>query len=215
MRVIVLGGTRFIGRAITEALTAAGHTVLVAHRGLSEPDGLPASQHLHAERAAWPGHAAAFAAFGGDAAVDVSAGNGDDARAALAALPPGLALVALSSVDVYRAYESLRRGRQTDLVPLTEESPLRAGRHIDGRRGRTWMSRRPTSAPGRPSFGSARSTASTTTSTGSNWCCAASGRGAPGCPSARAASRAAAFTPGTSPGRCSPPWRPAGAPGSA
>jgi len=75
MRVIVLGGTWFIGRAVTEALTAAGHAVLVAHRGISEPSGLPAAEHLHAERATWPGHAATFAAFGADAAVDVSAAN--------------------------------------------------------------------------------------------------------------------------------------------
>ena len=132
MRVIVLGGTRFIGRAIAGALTAAGHAVLVAHRGMTEPAGLPAVEHLHAGRGAWPGYRAAFAAFGADAAVDVSAGNGPDARAALAALPPGIRLVALSSVDVYRAYEALRSGTQTDPVPLTEESPLRAARHIDG-----------------------------------------------------------------------------------
>jgi nucleoside-diphosphate-sugar epimerase len=132
MRVIVLGGTRFIGRAVTEALTAAGHGVLVAHRGVSEPDGLPAAEHLHAERAAWPGHRAAFAAFGADAAVDVSAANGPDAQAALTALPPGIALTALSSVDVYRAYASLHSGTQTDLLPLTEESPLRTSRHVDG-----------------------------------------------------------------------------------
>jgi nucleoside-diphosphate-sugar epimerase len=132
MRVIVLGGTRFIGRAITEALTVAGHAVLVAHRGITEPPDIHGVKHLHAERDAWPGCRAAFAAFGADAAVDVSAGNGPDARAALAALPPGIALVALSSIDVYRAYEALHSGMQTDPVPLTEESPLRTARHIDG-----------------------------------------------------------------------------------
>lgn len=129
---IVLGGTRFIGRAIAGALTAAGHSVLVAHRGVSEPADLPRVEHLHAGRGAWPGYAAAFAGFGADAAVDVSAGNGPDARAALAALPPGIPLVALSSVDVYRAYEALHAGVQTDPVPLTEESPLRTARHVDG-----------------------------------------------------------------------------------
>ncbi|MDX6389375.1 MAG: hypothetical protein QOJ73_438 [Streptosporangiaceae bacterium] len=132
MRVIVLGGTRFIGRAIAEALTAAGHAVLVAHRGITEPADLHGVEHLHAERGAWPGHPAAFATFGADAAVDVSAANGPDARAALAALPPGIALVALSSIDVYRAYEALHGGRQTDPVPLSEESPLRTARYIDG-----------------------------------------------------------------------------------
>jgi nucleoside-diphosphate-sugar epimerase len=133
MRVIVLGGTWFIGRAITEALTAAGHNVLVAHRGVTEPADLGGVEHLHAERGDWPGHRAAFAAFEANAAVDVSAANGPGARAALAALPPGIALVALSSVDVYRAYEALHSGTQTDPVPLTEESPLRTARHIDGR----------------------------------------------------------------------------------
>ena len=132
MRVIVLGGTRFVGRAIAEALAAAGHAVLVAHRGITEPADLHGVKHLHADRSEWPRHGPVFAAFGADAAVDVSAANGPDAVAALAALPPGTALVALSSVDVYQAYEALHRGIQTDPVPLTEESPLRTARHIDG-----------------------------------------------------------------------------------
>jgi nucleoside-diphosphate-sugar epimerase len=132
MRVIVLGGTWFVGRAVAEALTAAGHAVLVAHRGVTEPAGLAGVRHLHAERGEWPEHRAAFAAFGADAAVDVSAADGPGARAALAALPPGIALVALSSVDVYRAYAALHGGLQTDPVPLTEQSPLRTERYVDG-----------------------------------------------------------------------------------
>jgi nucleoside-diphosphate-sugar epimerase len=132
MRVIVLGGTWFVGRAITEALTVTGHAVLVVHRGISEPAGLPDVQHLHAGRSAWPARRDAFAAFGADAAIDVSAGNGAGARAALSALPPGIRLVALSSGDVYRAYEAARSGTVTDAVPLTEQSPLRGARHLDG-----------------------------------------------------------------------------------
>jgi hypothetical protein len=79
MRVIVLGGTWFIGRAVAGALTAAGHAVLVAHRGLAEPAGVA---HLHAERSAWPGRKAEFAAFGADAAVDASAADGPRCRPA-------------------------------------------------------------------------------------------------------------------------------------
>jgi nucleoside-diphosphate-sugar epimerase len=132
VRVIVLGGTWFAGRAITEALVSAGHSVLIVHRGVSEPTDLAPVQHLHAERGAWPAHRAAFAAFGADAAVDVSAGNAAGAQAALSALPPGIRLVALSSVDVYRNYEALRAGTGGDAVPLTEESPLRVTRYLDG-----------------------------------------------------------------------------------
>lgn len=132
MRVIVLGGTWFVGRAITEVLTAAGHSVLVVHRGISEPPDLTRVPHLHAERSTWFAHKAAFNAFEADAAVDVSAGNAAGAQAALSALPRGTRLVALSSVDVYRAFEALRNGTQGDPVPLTEESPLRVTRHLDG-----------------------------------------------------------------------------------
>lgn len=127
----MLGGTWFVGRFITTALTAAGHTVLVAHRGMSEPADFPDVQHVHAARTDWPDHLATFAAFEPDAAIDVSAGNGAGARAALAALPAGLRLVALSSLDVYRAYEALHNGTQTDAVPLDEESPLRTARYMD------------------------------------------------------------------------------------
>jgi nucleoside-diphosphate-sugar epimerase len=132
MRVIVLGGTWFVGRAITRALGTAGHDVLVVHRGLTEPADLPPVRHLHAERQLWPSRQAELADFAPDAAVDVSAGNGEGARAALSALPPGIRLMALSSCDVYRAYESVRAGTSTDAVPLTEQSPLRATRYLDG-----------------------------------------------------------------------------------
>lgn len=132
MRVIVFGGTWFVGRFITRALTAAGHDVLVAHRGISEPADYPRVEHVHAERSAWPAQQQRFAAFRADAAIDVSAGNAAGARAALSALPAGIRLLALSSVDVYRAYEALHSGTQTDPVPLTEEAPLRTARYIDG-----------------------------------------------------------------------------------
>ncbi len=37
MRVLVLGGTRFIGRRIVELLLARGDEVLVVHRGSRSP----------------------------------------------------------------------------------------------------------------------------------------------------------------------------------
>jgi uncharacterized protein YbjT (DUF2867 family) len=40
VRVAVLGGTRFIGRAVLAELTAAGHDPLVVHRGEHEPPDL-------------------------------------------------------------------------------------------------------------------------------------------------------------------------------
>lgn len=132
MRVVILGGTWFVGRAICTELAARGHELLVVHRGQAEPPDLAAARHLHAERASWPRHRAEIAGFRPDAAVDVAALDGKGADDALRALPDGLRLVALSSVDVYRAYESVHAKIHTDPVPLTEQSPLRTTRHLDG-----------------------------------------------------------------------------------
>jgi nucleoside-diphosphate-sugar epimerase len=131
LRIIVLGGTRFVGRAICSELTSRGHDLLLVHRGRVEPDDLAPAQHLHADRASWPSQGTRLAEFGAEAAVDVSALNGVGAESALRALPPGLRLVVISSGDVYRAYQSLHAGTQTDPVPLSELSPLRQLRHID------------------------------------------------------------------------------------
>ena len=132
MRVIVLGGTKFVGRAITERLAAAGHELMVVHRGRTEPADLPPVRHLHCDRTELLRHADEISAFEPDAAVDVQGMNGMDAAAALAVLPPKIPTVAISSVDVYRAYEGLNAGRQTDPLPLTEQSALRTTRFVAG-----------------------------------------------------------------------------------
>ncbi len=127
MRTIVLGGTRFIGRWVVEELVAAGHEVLIVHRGEHEPVGLPDVRHLHADRRRLGSHVDELRRFNADAVIDVSAMTRSDAAAALAALPDCARLVAVSSIDVYRAFASLRAGTVTDSLPLTEDSPLRDG----------------------------------------------------------------------------------------
>ncbi len=129
MRVIVFGGTRFIGRAIVEELAAAGHELLVVHRGNLEPDDMPKVQHLHVERAELVAHRKELAAFKPDAAVDCRALTRADAETVLAALPSDLQLVVISSIDVYRAFGAVNEGRETDPVPLDETSPVRPNRY--------------------------------------------------------------------------------------
>lgn len=129
MRVVVLGGTRFIGRAVVEDLVKAGHQLLVVHRGETEPMDAPQVDHVHVDRAALYKRHDALRVFSPDAAVDCLADSRADARAALEALPEGLRLVVLSSMDVYRASASLRAGLHTDPVPLDERSPIRTERY--------------------------------------------------------------------------------------
>jgi 2'-hydroxyisoflavone reductase len=50
MKLLVIGGTRFVGRAAVEAAVGRGHEVTVFHRGDSEPADLPEVEHVHGDR---------------------------------------------------------------------------------------------------------------------------------------------------------------------
>lgn len=50
MRLLVIGGTHFVGRAVVEDAVVRGHAVTVFHRGPAEPPGFPDVEHLHGDR---------------------------------------------------------------------------------------------------------------------------------------------------------------------
>src|SRR6266700_395695 len=111
MRILVIGGTRFIGLAAVRLLSEQGHDIAVFHRGQSEPD-LPSSiQHIHSEAKQFPVHFT-------HESVDTFKGM---ARR----------IVAISSQDVYRAFGRInhREGGPPDPLPITEDSPLRESRY--------------------------------------------------------------------------------------
>lgn len=125
MRVALLGGTRFIGRALLAELIEAGHEVLVVHRGEHEPDGLAEAEHLHANRRGLAAHRERLDTFGAEAVADLSAMTGPDAELALSCFDDGVRLLVTSSADVYRAFSGLWTQTVTDPVPLDEQSPVR------------------------------------------------------------------------------------------
>ncbi|HKC83971.1 MAG TPA: NAD-dependent epimerase/dehydratase family protein [bacterium] len=126
---MVLGGTRFIGRATVDELAAAGDQVMVVHRGVLEPDDMPDVQHLHCERAELVEHRAELEHFAPDSLIDCRALTRRDAETALEALPDLKRRVVISSVDVYRAFGALHVDGETDPVPLDEDSPVRPERY--------------------------------------------------------------------------------------
>jgi nucleoside-diphosphate-sugar epimerase len=128
MRVLILGGTRFIGRRIALELLARGDDVMVVHRGQTEPAELSGCAHVHSARSALADVADQLRAWRPDAVIDTRAMTAADASAVLPHLPDGH-LVLLSSIDVYRAYELLLAGRGGEPVPLTESSAVRSGRY--------------------------------------------------------------------------------------
>ena len=127
MRILILGGTVFIGRRIALELLARGDDVMVVHRGQTEPAELSGCAHVHAARSALAEVADRLRAWRPDAVIDTRAMTAADASAVLPHLPD-VRLVLLSSIDVYRAYELLLAG-QGEPVPLAESSPVRVGRY--------------------------------------------------------------------------------------
>ncbi len=69
MRLLVLGGTRFVGRALVEAALAGGHVVSLFHRGQTGAELFPQAEHLTGDR---DGALDALQARVWDACVDVS-----------------------------------------------------------------------------------------------------------------------------------------------
>ena len=128
MRVLVLGGTQFIGPPAVKRLIELGHEVAVFHRGQTKAP-LPAEvTSFYGDRAQLADSLDDFQTYAPDVVLDTLAMTEQDAKAVVETFT-GLArrLVVLSSGDVYRAYDRLRGADPgpPDPTPLTEDSPLR------------------------------------------------------------------------------------------
>ncbi len=113
-RILMLGGTGFVGRHITEAALDAGHDVTVFNRGKTNADLFPGATRLTGDRDA--GDLSALSTGEWDAVIDVNAYIPRRVREAIEALDGRVGhYTFVSTVSVYEAAPS---------GPLTEESPL-------------------------------------------------------------------------------------------
>ena len=83
MRLLVIGGTQFVGRALVTEAARRGHEVTIFHRGNVEPDDLPVVDHVHGDRHE---DLALVGVRSWDAVVDTHAYFPRDVREAAAAL---------------------------------------------------------------------------------------------------------------------------------
>lgn len=137
MHILVVGGTRFLGPRVVALLRGAGHTVTVFHRGITEADLGPEVRHVHGDRRDLAAYRDRFVTVRPDVVLDTRLFTEEDARETVKTFR-GLAarLVAVSSIDVYRAYGRLHRTEPgpPDPVPLAEDAPLREKPSIEGAR---------------------------------------------------------------------------------
>lgn len=128
MRVLVLGGTGFLGPDVVRFLVEAGATVTIFHTGRHEAPLPPDVAHLHGERERLADHHGAFLRFPPDVVLDMAPMIEAHADATMRAFR-GLAkrVVAISSADVYRAYGRFHGTEPgpPEPTPIDEDAPLR------------------------------------------------------------------------------------------
>ena len=110
MRLLVLGGTKFLGRALAEDALARGHELTLFNRGRTGPELFPEAEHLRGDRKS---DLSALEGRVWDAVVDTSGYVPADVRASAEQLRDSGRYVFVSSVSVYADFST----------GPTEESP--------------------------------------------------------------------------------------------
>jgi nucleoside-diphosphate-sugar epimerase len=118
-RLLVIGGTDFVGPAVVNAGVIAGHHVTLFNRGVTNPELFPYLEHLHGFRSI-DEHDQGFSALSGrtwDAAVDVWPSDPTMVATLAQALKDRVGhYVYVSSCAVYKSFEQ---------PGLTEDAPVR------------------------------------------------------------------------------------------
>ncbi len=122
MRILVLGGTLFLGRHVVEVALARGHDVVLFNRGKRNPHLFPQLEKLRGDR---DGDLAALRGRRFDVVVDPSGYRPEQMRAVTRVLSEAVAHYSfISSISVYREFPPHRS--------FDESAPLAEGNQVYG-----------------------------------------------------------------------------------
>jgi nucleoside-diphosphate-sugar epimerase len=128
VKVLVVGGTGFVGPPIVRRLVTRSHRVAVFHRGMTRADLPSEAIRLCGDRRYLADYRDEFARFAPDVVLDTRPLTEEHARTVMSVFR-GIAgrAIALSSGDVYRAYGLLLGTESGPLepTPIREGAPLR------------------------------------------------------------------------------------------
>jgi len=121
MNILVLGGTKFVGRAFVESALRMGHSVTLFNRGKQDPGAWPGLEQVHGDRTAEN----AFAPFAGrrfDAVVDPAAYLPRDVAKSAAFFAPRCdRYLLVSSISVHASHAEFGANESTPVGRLTPE----------------------------------------------------------------------------------------------
>jgi nucleoside-diphosphate-sugar epimerase len=127
MKILIIGGTSFIGPPVVHQLCAMGQEITVLNRGITKTQLPPEVKYIRGDRHHLSDLKTELQQLAPDVVLDTIAYTESDAQMLMNTFR-GIAqrVVVISSMDVYRAYDVLL-GKETEIVPvpLTEDSPLR------------------------------------------------------------------------------------------
>src|ERR1700737_2870114 len=104
MKVLVLGGTKFVGPHVVRGLAARGHEVTIFHRGETEANLPPSVRHVHGNFSTFENHVDQLRGLSPEVVLDMVPFREEDAQRVKAFKNVARRVVAISSGDVYRAF---------------------------------------------------------------------------------------------------------------
>jgi len=121
MKLLVLGGTKFLGRAVVDAARARGHELTLFNRGKQDPGAYPDVEQIHGDRT----QAGAFDALRGrrfGAVIDTAAYLPRDVASAAAFFAPAAdAYLVVSSISAHADHAAPGTNESAPVARLTAE----------------------------------------------------------------------------------------------